>query len=163
MIFSFGFCAFTVLLFGCFSRKFVQVTISGFSTFTCASSTSTPPHEPTKVSIDSLWPTCIRYYRIWGPSMTSCLQMKSKIAFWTFSLKYLPSYLQSTISTRDFITKPSSKYLFITTFNKLFNGVLQLYNLWKLHTGIELRTLHLTFTKKKALYSNAYIELSGHL
>ena len=96
-------------------------------------------------------------------SMTSCLQMKSKIAFWTFSLKYLPSYLQSTISTRDFITKPSSKYLFITTFNKLFNGVLQLYNLWKLHTGIELRTLHLTFTKKKALYSNAYIELSGHL
>ena len=67
MIFSLVFCTFTVLLFGCFSRKFVQVAISGFSTFTCASSTSTPPHEPTKVSIDSLWPTCIRYYRIWGP------------------------------------------------------------------------------------------------
>ena len=92
-------------------------------------------------------------------SMKSCLQMMSKIAFWTFFLKYL----QSTISTREFITRPSSKYLFITTFNKLYNGVLQLYDLWKLHTAIELRTLHLTFTKKKALCSNVYIELFGHL
>ena len=41
--------------------------ISGSSTVTCASSTRTPPHEPTKVSIDSLWPRCIRQYRIWGP------------------------------------------------------------------------------------------------
>ena len=67
MIFVFGFCTFTVLLFGCFSRKIVQVVISGFSTSKCASSTCTPPHEPTKVSIDSLWPRCIKYYRIWGP------------------------------------------------------------------------------------------------
>ena len=165
MIFILVFCAFTVLLFGCFSRKFVQVAISGFSTFTCATSTSTPPHKPTKVSIDSLWPTCTRYYRIWGPVCfndelsTDDVRVTSKIAFWTFSLKYL----QSTISTRDFITKPSSKYLFITAFDELYNGVLQLCNLWKHHTVIELRTLHLTFTKKKALCSNVYIELSGHL
>ena len=131
MIFILVFCAFTVLLFGCFSRKFVQVAISGFSTFTCATSTSTPPHKPTKVSIDSLWPTCTRYYRIWGPVCfndelsTDDVRVTSKIAFWTFSLKYL----QSTISTRDFITKPSSKYLFITKFDDLYNGVLQLCNL----------------------------------
>ena len=66
-IFVFGFCTFTVLLFGCFSRKIVQVVISHFSTSTCASSTRTPPHQPTKVSIDRLWPRCIKYYRIWGP------------------------------------------------------------------------------------------------
>ena len=160
-IFVFGFCTFTVLLFGCFSRKFVQVWFRALLL-----SRALVPHvhlhmnQPRSLSIayglDVLDSTV---FGVLCVSMTSCLQMTSKIAFWTFFLKYL----HSTISTREFITRPSSKYRFITTFDELYNGVRQLYNLWKLHTGIELWTLHLTFTKKKALCSNVYIEISGHL
>ena len=127
MIFVFGFCTFTVLLFGCFSRKIVQVVISGFSTSKCASSTCTPPHEPTKVSIDSLWPRCIKYYRFWGPVCFDEELSTDNVE--NSFLHVVPKYLQLTISTRDFITKPSSKCLFITTFNEIYNGIRQLYYL----------------------------------
>ena len=50
-------------------------------------------------------------------------QRTLKIAFWTF----FPKYLQLTISTRDLITKPRTKYIFTTAFNAFYNGVRQLY------------------------------------
>ena len=161
MIFVFGFCTFTVLLFGCFSRTLVQVVISGSSTFTCVRSTSTPSHEPIKVSIDSFWPIYTIYYRFWGPVCFDEELSTDNVE--NSFLDVVPKYLQLTISTRDFITKSSSKCLFITTFNEIYNGIRQLYYLWNPHTGIQLRALHMTFTKKKALCSNVYIELSGHI
>ena len=46
-----------------------------------------------------------------------------------FFFDVFPKYLQLTITTREYSTKPSSKYIFITASHDLCNGVRQLYYL----------------------------------